>query len=150
MQVKRLQGVFSWLIVLSEVSHVFCCVLPSIFSVLTIMVGVGVFSSMPTWMDGVHDAMHVYEVPVIAFSGIVLALGWCAHLISKRLDCHSTGCAHGPCEPKKDKNVLVLRIATVLFVINVSIYCFVHASSNNVEHVGAAVQHAHSEHNHQH
>ncbi len=126
MQVNRLQGMCSWFVVLSELSHVFCCVLPSVFSMLTILITMGVMGSMPGWINDVHDVMHGWEVPIIAASGIVLVLSWGLHLVSKRINCHDTGCVHEPCEPKKDKNAFILKIATVLFVANVSIYSFVH------------------------
>lgn len=136
MQVKRLQSVFSWFVILSECSHVFCCVLPSIFTMLTILMTMGVMSTMPGWMSDVHDVMHSWEIPIITASGVVLVISWILHFISKRIDCHDTGCVHEPCEPKKDKNVFILKIATVLFVANISIYSIVHIP----------YQHVHSEH----
>lgn len=148
MQVKRLQGVFSWLVVLSELSHVFCCVLPSIFSLLTVMIGMGIFSTMPSWMDGVHSTLHDWELPVIAFSGVALILGWGAHMLSKRLDCHGTGCMHEPCEPKKDKNASILQIATFLFVVNVSIYSFIHLPQKYVGNADVGSQQTELDHSH--
>jgi len=139
MQVKRLQGFLSWFVVLSELSHVFCCVLPSVFTMLTVLVTMGVMGAMPGWMNDVHDVMHGWEVPIIAMSGVVLVLSWGLHLISKRIDCHDTGCVHEPCEPKKDKNALILKIATVLFVTNISVYSIVHRPYH----------HAHAEHHHE-
>ncbi len=125
-QIKRVQGIFSWVVVLSEVSHVFCCVLPSIFSVLTVFVGMGVIGVMPVWMESTHHAMHDWEIPLIGMSAFILVLGWLLHFISKRIDCHDTGCGHGPCGTKKNKTARVLKIATFLFVINVVIYLSVH------------------------
>ena len=125
-QIKRVQGVFSWVVVLSEVSHVFCCVLPSIFSVLTIFVGMGVIGVMPVWMESTHHVMHDWEIPLIGMSVFILVLGWGLHFISKRIDCHDTGCGHEPCGTKKNKTAKTLKIATFLFVINVVIYSSVH------------------------
>lgn len=125
-QIKRVQGIFSWVVVLSEVSHVFCCVLPSIFSVLTIFVGMGVIGVMPVWMESTHHVMHDWEIPLIGMSAFILCLGWVLHFISKRIDCHDTGCGHGPCGTKKNKTARTLKIATFLFVINVIIYLSVH------------------------
>jgi len=148
MQVNRLQGVFSWFVVLSELSHVFCCVLPSVFTMLTMLMTMGVMSAMPSWMNDVHNVMHGWEIPIITASGVVLALSWGVHLISKRIDCHDTGCVHEPCEPKKDKNALILRIATVLFVINISVYSFVHRGYQHHHEAGvvAELEHHHHEH----
>ncbi|PCI98424.1 MAG: hypothetical protein COB14_07865 [Alphaproteobacteria bacterium] len=126
-QIKRVQGIFSWVVVLSEVSHVFCCVLPSIFSVLTIFVGMGVIGVMPVWMESTHHVMHDWEIPLIGMSAFILVLGWGLHFISKRIDCHDTGCGHGPCGTKKNKTARTLKIATFLFVINVIIYLSVHS-----------------------
>lgn len=125
-QIKRVQGLFSWVVVLSEISHVFCCVLPSIFSVLTIFVGMGVIGVMPVWMESTHHVMHDWEIPLIGMSAFILVLGWSLHVISKRIDCHDTGCGHGPCGTKKSKTAKTLKIATFLFVINVVIYLSVH------------------------
>ena len=123
---KRIQDIFSWAVVLSEVSHVFCCVLPSIFSVLTVLVGMGLIGVMPIWMENAHEVMHGWEIPLIIMSGVVLALGWTLHFISKKIDCHDTGCGHEPCEPKKKNTARILKIATCLFVINIVIYLVVH------------------------
>ncbi len=127
-QIKRVQGIFSWVVVLSEVSHVFCCVLPSLFSVLTVFVGMGVIGALPVWMESTHHVMHDWEIPLIGMSAFILVLGWGLHFISKRIDCHDTGCGHGPCGTKKNKTARTLKIATFLFVINVIIYLSVHYS----------------------
>lgn len=125
-QIKRVQGIFSWVVVLSEVSHVFCCVLPSLFSVLTVFVGLGIIGALPVWMESTHHVMHDWEIPLIGMSAFILVLGWGLHFISKRIDCHDTGCGHGPCGTKKNKTARTLKIATFLFVINVVIYLSVH------------------------
>lgn len=125
-QIKRVQGIFSWVVVLSEVSHVFCCVLPSLLSVLTIFVGMGIIGVMPVWMESTHHVMHDWEIPLIGMSAFILVLGWGLHFISKRIGCHDTGCGHGPCGTKKNKTAKTLKIATFLFVINVVIYLSVH------------------------
>ncbi|PCJ99799.1 MAG: hypothetical protein COA45_03000 [Zetaproteobacteria bacterium] len=125
-QIKRVQGIFSWVVVLSEVSHVFCCVLPSLFSILTVFVGMGVIGVMPLWIDGMHHVMHDWELPLIGMSAFILALGWILHFVSKRMDCRDTGCGHAPCEKQKDKTARTLKIATFLFVINMVIYTSMH------------------------
>jgi len=135
--------------VLSELSHVFCCFLPSVFSIMTVLVGMGALGAMPLWFDGLHDVMHVWEVPIIGFSALILVLGWSLHFVSKRMDCHSTGCGHEPCAPKKKSTTHILKIATFLFVINVSIYGVVHMPSDKAVAVDAIhVEHDH--HGHQH
>ncbi len=152
MQAKRLQGIFSWFVVISELSHVFCCVLPSVFTTLTMLVTIGVMTTLPDWMNSAHDVMHGWEVPIIVMSGVVLTLSWVLHLISKRIDCHETGCVHEPCEPKKDRNALILKIATVLFVINISVYSIVHINYGaQLNHEpGLAVEMEEDHHSHTH
>lgn len=125
-QSKKVQGVFSWVVIASEIGHVFCCVLPTVFSVLTLLVGMGMIGVMPIWIDQFHDVMHGWEIPLMGFSGGVLLTGWAIYYVSRRMDCHDTGCCHEPCSPKKDRTKTILKIATALFVINVMIYATVH------------------------
>ncbi len=123
---KRVQKLFSWVVILSELSHVFCCVLPSIFSIITVLTSFGLVGIMPIWMEGMHEIMHHWEVPLITMSGVILIIGWGLHLISKRIDCHNTGCGHEPCEPKKKNTARILQIATALFLVNITIYFSIH------------------------
>ncbi len=125
-QMRRLQDVFSWVVVLSEVSHVFCCVLPSIFSIITVLVGMGLMGVMPVWLDEFHHVMHDWELPLIVMSASVLVIGWALHFVSKKINCHDTGCGHEPCGPKKKKTAKILKFATFLFIINIAIYFSVH------------------------
>lgn len=118
-----------WAVILSESSHVFCCVFPTIFSLLSLLAGLGLVTAMPAFMVRMHETLHAWELPMILASASVLALGWAATLYSDRIDCHHTGCAHGACTPKKSKAHLVLKIATALFVFNVLIYAGVHKSA---------------------
>ncbi len=122
---KYKKTVFTALI-LSEASHIFCCVLPTLFSVLSLLSGVGLVSVMPAGLERLHGVLHDWEAPMIAVSAVVLAAGWGLYYYSKKINCHDTGCCHGPCEPKKNKVHLVLQIATVLFVVNVLVYAGLH------------------------
>lgn len=122
----RIKHGLSWAIILSETSHVFCCVLPTVVSILSLLAGVGLVSALPAGLLAFHEALHHWEIPLIAFSGIVLALGWGLHVISMRIDCHDTGCGHGPCAPQKNSATTVLKIATALFAINTLVYLIFH------------------------
>lgn len=132
-----------WAVVLSETSHVFCCVFPTLFSVMGLLAGLGVVVALPTSMVHMHELIHAWEVPMIVASGVILALGWAAALYSRKMDCHSSGCVHGACAPRKSKAHVVLEIASVLFFFNVLIYVTVHRSnwfdvpavSHEAEHV---------------
>lgn len=125
-KIKRAQNLVSWMVILSEVSHVFCCVLPTMFSVITLLVGFGLIGTMPLWMDQMHHVMHNWEVPVILASGVIVSIGWALNRMSRKMDCHDSGCVHGSCSPTKKNNVRILRIATFLFLINVSVYLLFH------------------------
>lgn len=113
-------------ILLSEFSHVFCCVLPTIFSVLTLLAGLGVLAAVPVVMIDLHVVLHEYELWVIGFSGALIAAGWGLHLYSLKVDCHDTGCHHPPCTPSKKKVSRFLVFASVLFAVNFLVYAVLH------------------------
>lgn len=116
-------------VIVSETTHIFCCVLPIAFSVFSLMVGTGVISAMPGFVNSMHHAIHDYEIPMIVASGVVLILGWVLYAISQKMNCQDDGCMkdHGDCAPRKHKTNIILIIATFLFMINVSVYFTFHA-----------------------
>lgn len=147
--IKKTQGVLSWLVLVSEFGHVFCCVLPSVFSILSIMVGMGLIGAMPLWLASWHEIMHGWEIPIITFAGVVVAMGWLLHYISIKIDCHDTGCGHGPCGPKKKKASKVLMVATALFLINIVVYLSVHIGMDEgFSSTPAVSQQVHDDHGH--
>jgi hypothetical protein len=123
---QKFQKPILWALILSESSHIFCCVLPTVFSVLSLLAGLGLVGVMPGWLENVHALLHGWEVPVILMSGAVVAFGWALYFYSKRIDCHDHGCGHGPCEPRKDTTALILKIATILFFVNIAIWGVFH------------------------
>lgn len=125
---QKLQKHLNVAIILAETSHIFCCVLPTVVSVMSLLVGVGLIGALPVSMLVVHDFLHVWELPIIIASGILIALGWCVLIQSRKVDCHDTGCGHEPCTPKKRRSSRLLEIATILFVINVTVYAVFHKS----------------------
>ena len=135
-----------WAVLVSELGHVFCCVLPTVFTVLSFAANIGLIGMAPSWLMALHEHIHHYELPIIAFSGAVLVLGWAALLYSGHVDCHDTGCGHTPCHAGKDKNKIIMIIATVLFTTNFFIYAVIH---KNVFHI-AAFEHAVEDHDHEH
>lgn len=148
---ERIQKSLFWALVLSETSHVFCCVLPTVFTALSFLAGLGM-ASMPAFMVEFHEAIHAWEIPIIAFSGAVLALGWALHAYSLKIDCHDTGCCHPPCTPVKRRSGTIMKIATVLFVANVLIYGIVHRGLGffgGAEHATHAHE-THADHDHDH
>lgn len=123
---NRLHNAVNWLSITSEISHFFCCGIPIIFSLLSLLSGVGIIASMPLGISELHHAMHDYEVPMIIVSATIILLGWVLHFVANRIDCHNTGCGHEPCTPKKKKSSKILFIATGLFVLNLTSYLMLH------------------------
>jgi len=115
-----------WAVLMSEFGHIFCCVLPTIFTVLSFAANIGMIGMAPAWMLALHEHIHQHEVTIIIFSGIVLVMGWAVLLFSRRVDCHDTGCGHPPCGPVKDKNRIIMIVATFLFLANFAIYTLIH------------------------
>lgn len=142
---QRLQKVITSSIIISELSHIFCCGLPVLFSLVSLLSVLGVTSALPGFFIDLHDAMHVYEIPMIIFSGMMIFTGWTLHFISEKLDCHNTGCGHEPCAPKKKRSSKLLQFASILFLINVSAYFLLHGNIENLIHQPDAV---HGDHNH--
>lgn len=126
MSLERVQKSLALAILASETSHIFCCVLPTLFSLISLATGLGLIAAMPPGLEFVHAVMHEWELPMIALSGAIVLLGWGVHYLAIKLDCHDTGCMHGPCAPKKRKAGAILKIASVLFVVNVTVYLFFH------------------------
>ncbi len=145
MDSDRIRRGMGWIILLSESSHIFCCVLPTVVSVVSMLTGLGLISSaLPDFILDFHHQLHDWEIPIIIASGLLLVLGWVVYAISRKMDCHDTGCVHGPCEPRKDRSKVIMIVATVLFVANVTIYMTVHRSMDETFSV-----HEH-EHSYQH
>lgn len=132
-----------WLVVASEVSHLFCCVLPTLAALLSLAVGVGI---LPTAFTQLHDFIHGYEIPVIIFSAVMLGLGWWAYVLAKRTDCHSLGHDEHACHKTTDRSKVFLLIGTALFFINLVIYISLHSSLNqhHEEHASADFSVAHT------
>lgn len=120
-------------VLLSEFSHVFCCIIPTVFTVLSFAANLGMITTMPGILLDIHEHIHEYEVTIIVVSGLMLLIGWLAHLHSRKVDCHDDGCCHPPCTPQKNMNAKILIVATILFVMNISIYAFVHKNVLHLE-----------------
>lgn len=134
-------------ILVTEISHIFCCVLPTLFSLLSLLVAAGMISTMPPGLTFMHDFIHGYEMTIIVASAFVLAFGWALHGVSKMIDCRNTGCVHEPCVPKKKMTSRVLIIASILFAFNISIYFGFHYQAEKGA-VVLAQDHDNDRHNH--
>lgn len=142
---EKLQRTIFWTIVASESTHIFCCVLPTIFSLAGLLTGLGMIVTIPGWMTSIHETIHGWEIPVIIFSAVMLVFGWVLYFISRKIDCvEDAGCRHEPCAPKKKSALTILIIATALFTFNTSIYMGIHrgtmatAEQHDPEHDHAA------------
>ena len=121
-------------IIMTEISHVFCCVLPLLFSAVGLLAGLGLVIILPDWLNGMHDVMHGYEMAVIIAAGVMVALGWAVHLYSFKNDCHDHGCSHQPCGPRKRTASKLLKLGTFLFVLNIVVFAFFHDGLERVIH----------------
>jgi hypothetical protein len=145
---QKISKNFGLAVLMTEFSHVFCCVLPTVFTILSFAANLGMISALPVWLMDLHDVIHNYELPIILASSAMLCFGWAVHLISKRVDCHNTGCSHPPCEPTKDRNLKILKIATILLACNVFVFAVIHKNIFELSFLPTAVQHV--EHDHEH
>jgi hypothetical protein len=140
---QKRQNAILWAVIVSETSHIFCCVLPTLFTVLAMLASVGVFV-MPAGLVAFHDVMHAWELPIIIGSGVILALGWIVHRHTlKGGDCDAPGCQHhpDPAHPKRSKTHMILIAATVLFCVNVTVYMVFHRGMGIGP--GGMMEHAH-------
>jgi len=128
-------------IILSETSHVFCCVLPTIFSVLSLLGGFGLAVTVPGWMENLHHVMHRWEMPMIVFSMVVVCAGWGLYFHAKKVDCHDHGCHHGACAPRKDVWGRILLLATVLLGFNLFVYFVFHRHQADVAAFVSGAEH---------
>jgi len=142
-QLADIKKHFGWAVLLSELGHVFCCVLPTIVTVVGVLANAGLMTAAPGFLTELHGTIHHYEIPMIVFSGLMVALGWAIHCASEDVDCHNTGCSHPPCSPKKRKNSKILLIASALFIVNILIYLGIHQNILDFEIFEASEPHAH-------
>jgi len=74
-----------WAVLLSELSHVFCCVIPTLVTVLSAFANVGLLVVSPDGMlMNIHNAMHEYEIPVIVAMSIVMIQDAGTHLAVRK------------------------------------------------------------------
>ncbi len=124
---NRLQNYVNVAVVTSQLGHFFCCGIPIVFSIISLLSGLGIMVSLPFGtVDCLHCIMHDYEMHMIVASAVVITLGWALHYVAVRMDCRDTGCGHEPCGPKKKRSSKILIFATALFVFNLAGYFLFH------------------------
>ena len=137
---QKIQKTLYASVVASESIHIFCCVLPTVFSILSLLAGMGVVATLPSFLNDAHAAIHAYEIPMIMVSGLILLFGWGLYLYSRKIDCRNEGtCAHTPCEPKKNRTKIFMMLATILFVVNIMVYFAFHRGMD--EHFNSGQSH---------
>ena len=142
-----------WAILMTETSHIFCCVLPTLFSVAGLLAGFGVIATIPGWLESFHEIMHGWELPVLMFSAAMIGLGWAFHFYSQKSDCHDHGCEHEPCGPRHRRASKILVAASVLLVVNAAVYFGLHRPQDqHAMEISAedAHDHGHSHDHHNH
>ena len=151
---KNIQKSLITIILVSQLGHIFCCVLPTVFSILSLLAGLGILYILPAGLENLHDMIHDYENYIMIASAILLVFGWAIYMISLKINCNEVdikqACSHEPCEPKKDRAKIILLIASALFLINVSVYLGFHDAAP-LEAVIHSEEHTHDhEHAHDH
>lgn len=122
----RFQTITNLTVAITQLGHLFCCGLPALFSVLSLLSTFGIAISLPSAFEELHHLMHSYEIPVLVFAGIITSVGWTLHYVSWRIDCRSTGCMHEPCAPKKRRSSKILILSSVLLLLNVLVLVTAH------------------------
>lgn len=149
----KLQRPLLWTVLLAESTHIFCCVLPTVITVLAVLASFGTVAQMPVFLLDIHELLHEYEVPVILFSGSVLLVGWGIYALSRQIECQKSHCEPHEtiCAPAKDHTRWVLVAATILFMINITVYVTLHRGSEDLLRAQAEAAHVHDHHHgHQH
>lgn len=132
-------------IILAECTHVFCCVLPTIVTVVGLLSSISAVVQVPVFLLDIHEFLHAYEIPVIAFSGVMLVLGWVLYGVARHIECARPHCEphETVCAPAKHNTHWILVIASVLFMANIVVYFTLHRESAEMLHTQAVEAHEH-------
>lgn len=131
---EKMRHVVGWVALVSAFGHIFCCGLPMLMGVFGLLAGFGMFSTLLPGYNALHDALRPYEVHILLFSLAILCVGWGLQLHADHVDCHDSGCHHGPCAPAKRRVHKILWFATFLFLFNAAMMLFMHRHDGRVEH----------------
>jgi hypothetical protein len=144
-QKSNVQRNIALAVILAESTHIFCCVLPTVVTLFSILASFGVIAQAPIFMLDIHEALHAYEIPVIVFSGIMLVLGWVFYVVSRRIECQKSHCEphETVCGPQKNSARTVLILASLIFTMNIVVYTTVHIGLEHMMHEQAVEAHHH-------
>jgi hypothetical protein len=149
-QADRLQSNIAWTIIAAEATHIFCCVIPTVVTLISVLASFGVVAQLPVALLDLHESLHAYEIPIIGFSGMMLVLGWVLFAISRRIECAKPHCEphETVCAPQKKSSKTILMAATLVFLANITVYTLVHVPLEGWLHDEAVAAHHHDEHHH--
>ena len=103
-------------IILGSIMHIFCCGLPLLLSFTSLATVFGI-SSLTIFEIEWFEAVEGY---VLIISGVMLLMTFIIDRYSKQLDCSENEfCTHPPCGEKKNTYSYILRIAIILYFINI-------------------------------
>jgi len=104
-----------YVILASLLSHIFCCGLPFLASLLSI--GGSFFAGLSN--AGIFEFFESYEVPILIFSASTLVLTGVFLIVSQKINCNEDVCEHKPCSTRKSSNLKLYLVAVGLFIINI-------------------------------
>ena len=114
-----LKTLSTFFVIMGSLMHIFCCGLPLLLSITSFATTLGI-SSLSIFEVGWFEPIENY---VLIIMGLMLALTYFVNRSSKKLDCTEDGsCTHPPCDEKKDISGYLLKIATVLYLVNIAIF----------------------------
>ena len=114
--------------ILSLCTHFFCCFLPGVVSVLTLVTVTG--AATITMEDfGIPESVHEQ---MIYISALVLVISGFLNYLSWKIDCREVGCVHEPCAPRKSKYFKLYMISVVFFLLNAVIHFTLHVPHEHV------------------
>lgn len=104
-----------YVIICSALMHIFCCGIPLLLSVTSLVNIVGI-SSLSIFEVDWFEAIESY---IVLFSGVLLITTIAINQFSKKINCIESGaCEHKPCDEKKHHSSYVLNIAIILYALN--------------------------------
>ena len=81
--------------------------------------------TLPAAFSKLDQFVDQFSVPILCFSILMLTFGWGLQILSDRTeDCHASGCTHPPCGPSKAQSKRILWGATLLFLLNLSVFIY--------------------------
>lgn len=104
-----------YIIICGSLVHIFCCGIPLLLSISSLASIIGIHSLAMFEVEW-FEAIEGY---VLLISGFLLIVTIAADQISKKMNCvESNVCQHEPCDKKKRVSSYMLKIALILYSLN--------------------------------